>query len=91
MEARRLGHHYLGAEHLLVGLLLHGDNLAARVLVAEGAFVIDQTVTVAFAGLEQQRAAPIAELAQVLNRYGGTAGLLREEAGPLSCWRAWTP
>ena len=34
MEARRLGHHYLGAEHLLVGLLLEGDNLAARVLVA---------------------------------------------------------
>jgi hypothetical protein len=34
MEARRLGHHYLGAEHLLLGILLHGDNLAARVLVA---------------------------------------------------------
>jgi ATP-dependent Clp protease ATP-binding subunit ClpA len=36
MEARRLGHHYLGAEHLLVGLLLEGDNPAARVLVAHG-------------------------------------------------------
>ena len=36
MEARRLGHHYLGPEHLLLGLLLHGDNLAARVLVAHG-------------------------------------------------------
>jgi ATP-dependent Clp protease ATP-binding subunit ClpA len=36
MEARRLGHHYLGPEHLLVGLLLEGDNLAARVLVAHG-------------------------------------------------------
>jgi ATP-dependent Clp protease ATP-binding subunit ClpA len=36
MEARRLGHHYLGAEHLLLGLLLDGDNLAARVLVAHG-------------------------------------------------------
>jgi ATP-dependent Clp protease ATP-binding subunit ClpA len=36
MEARRLGHHYLGAEHLLIGLLLEGDNLAARVLVANG-------------------------------------------------------
>ena len=35
-EARRLGHHYLGAEHLLLGLLLQGDNLAARVLVAHG-------------------------------------------------------
>jgi hypothetical protein len=36
MEARRLGHHYLGVEHLLLGLLLEGDNLAARVLVAHG-------------------------------------------------------
>ena len=36
MEARRLGHQYLGAEHLLVGLLLEGDNLAARVLVVHG-------------------------------------------------------
>jgi ATP-dependent Clp protease ATP-binding subunit ClpA len=35
-EARRLGHHYLGPEHLLVGLLVEGDNLAARVLVANG-------------------------------------------------------
>jgi NAD(P)-dependent dehydrogenase (short-subunit alcohol dehydrogenase family) len=36
MEARRLGHHYLGPEHLLVGLLGEGDNLVARVLVANG-------------------------------------------------------
>jgi hypothetical protein len=48
--------------------------------------VIDQTVMVAFAGLEQQRAALAAELAPILDRCGGTAGLLREEAGPLSCW-----
>jgi hypothetical protein len=61
-----------------------GHHFAA--LVAEGAFVIDQTVTVALAGLEQRQAAPVAELAPVLDRYGGTAGLLREDAGPLSCW-----
>jgi ATP-dependent Clp protease ATP-binding subunit ClpA len=35
-EAERLRHHYLGSEHLLLGLLLEGDNLAARVLVAHG-------------------------------------------------------
>jgi hypothetical protein len=50
-----------------------GHHFAA--LVAEGAFVIDQTVTVAFAGLEQQQAARVAELAPVLDRFGGTAGL----------------
>jgi hypothetical protein len=55
-------------------------------LAAEEAFVIDQTVAVAFAGLEQQQAALVAELAPILDRYGGTAGLLREDAGPLSCW-----
>jgi hypothetical protein len=55
-------------------------------LVAEGAFVIDQTVTVAFPGLEQRQAARVAELAHILDRHGGTAGLLVEEAGPLSCW-----
>jgi ATP-dependent Clp protease ATP-binding subunit ClpA len=36
MEARRLGHHYLGPEHLLLGLLRHGDNLAAQVLRGHG-------------------------------------------------------
>jgi hypothetical protein len=55
-------------------------------LVQEGAFVIDQTVTVAPAGLEERHAALVAELAPILDRYGGTAGLLREEAGPLACW-----
>ena len=61
-----------------------GHHFAA--LVAEGAFVIDQAVTVAFPGLEQRQAALVAELAPILDRYGGTAGLLVEEAGPLSCW-----
>ena len=61
-----------------------GHHFAA--LVAEGAFVIDQAVTVAFPGIEQQQAALVAELAPILDRYGGTAGLLREEAGPLACW-----
>jgi ATP-dependent Clp protease ATP-binding subunit ClpA len=36
VEARRLQHHYLGPEHLLLGILVHGDNLAARVLRAHG-------------------------------------------------------
>jgi ATP-dependent Clp protease ATP-binding subunit ClpA len=36
MEARRLGHQYLGPEHLLLGLLLQGDNPAARVLADHG-------------------------------------------------------
>jgi hypothetical protein len=61
-----------------------GYHFAA--LVAEEAFVIDQAVTVAFPGVAQPQAALVAEVAPILDRYGGTAGLLREEAGPLSCW-----
>jgi ATP-dependent Clp protease ATP-binding subunit ClpA len=35
-EAERLHHHYVGPEHLLLGLLRHHDNQAARVLCAHG-------------------------------------------------------
>src|SRR5216684_2093499 len=31
-EARRLDHHYIGTEHLLLGLLREGDGIAAKVL-----------------------------------------------------------
>ncbi len=31
-EARRLHHHYIGTEHLLLGLLREGDGIAAKVL-----------------------------------------------------------
>src|SRR5712692_10175055 len=31
-EARRLGHHYIGPEHLLLGLVREGDGIAADVL-----------------------------------------------------------
>ncbi|MBN1146051.1 MAG: ATP-dependent Clp protease ATP-binding subunit [Anaerolineales bacterium] len=31
-EARRMGHHYIGTEHLLLGLVRHGEGLAMDVL-----------------------------------------------------------
>nr|GME15355.1 ATP-dependent Clp protease ATP-binding subunit ClpA homolog CD4A, chloroplastic [Ipomoea batatas] len=36
-EARQLGHNYIGAEHLLLGLLREGEGVAARVLENLGA------------------------------------------------------
>ena len=36
-EALRLGHHYIGTEHILLGLLREGEGLAAQVLVTLGA------------------------------------------------------
>jgi ATP-dependent Clp protease ATP-binding subunit ClpA len=35
-EARRLGHHYIGTEHLLLGLLREGEGIAAAVLENAG-------------------------------------------------------
>jgi ATP-dependent Clp protease ATP-binding subunit ClpC len=36
-EARRLDHHYLGTEHLLLGLVREGEGIAAGVLESVGA------------------------------------------------------
>src|SRR5213075_1474216 len=35
-EARRLDHHYIGAEHLLLGLIREGEGIAAGVLESLG-------------------------------------------------------
>jgi excisionase family DNA binding protein len=35
-EARALGHHYLGTEHLLLGLLREEEGLASQVLITSG-------------------------------------------------------
>jgi ATP-dependent Clp protease ATP-binding subunit ClpC len=35
-EARRLGHHYIGTEHLLLGLIREGDGIGAGVLKSFG-------------------------------------------------------
>ncbi len=35
-EARRLNHHYIGAEHLLLGLVREGEGIAAGILEALG-------------------------------------------------------
>jgi hypothetical protein len=36
-EALQLGHHYIGTEHILLGLIREGDGVAAQVLVKLGA------------------------------------------------------
>jgi ATP-dependent Clp protease ATP-binding subunit ClpC len=36
-EALQLGHHYIGTEHILLGLLREGEGVAGRVLVSLGA------------------------------------------------------
>ena len=36
-ESRALGHHYIGTEHILLGLIREGDGVAAQVLTGLGA------------------------------------------------------
>jgi ATP-dependent Clp protease ATP-binding subunit ClpC len=33
-EAKELGHNFIGTEHLLLAILLHGENIAAMALSA---------------------------------------------------------
>src|SRR5262249_39241811 len=35
-EARKLGHKYVGSEHLLLGILREGNNIAAKALTEKG-------------------------------------------------------
>ena len=59
-EARRLNHHYIGTEHLLIGLMREGEGLAAGVLEslgvdldkvrAEASKILTQTVQQASSG-----------------------------------------
>ena len=35
-EARRLSHHYIGTEHLLIGIMREGEGVAAGVLESDG-------------------------------------------------------
>ncbi len=36
-ESRALGHHYIGTEHILLGLIREGDGVAAQALIGLGA------------------------------------------------------
>lgn len=55
-EARRLNHHYIGTEHVLLGLVREGEGVAADVLESLGV------------SLEKVRA----QITQVLNQTGGS-------------------
>ena len=68
-EARQLGHHYIGTEHLLLGLVREGDGIAAGVLESLG-------VT-----LEKVRAETLRVLNQSARYRGEESG---EDARPVS-------
>ena len=40
-EARRMGHHYIGTEHMLLGMLREGEGLAAKALIEDCGLKLD--------------------------------------------------
>ena len=75
-EADRLGHHYVGTEHLLMGLLREGDGVAARVLTGSGLDLrkLYGDVTGALGGSPPPP--PRSSRARVEREYGGDTKLL---------------
>ena len=67
-EARRLGHNYIGTEHLLLGLIREGESVAARVLEAMGVAIHRARVQVVYALGEENREATDAELADGMEK-----------------------
>ena len=55
-ESVQLGHHYIGTEHILLGLIRTGDGVAARVLTGLGADLSVAREQVILILDEQQRA-----------------------------------
>jgi ATP-dependent Clp protease ATP-binding subunit ClpC len=76
-EARGLGHHYVGTEHLLLGLIGEGKGIAARVLAGQGV------------GLERARLRTI----HMLNDMRGTSEIVRGsraiDRGDRRGWGRW--
>ncbi len=72
-EARRLGHHYVGTEHLLLGLVREGEGIAAAVLESLGV------------SLEKVRAQTVRVLSQSSGTHPGTTstGAPVSGSGPL--------
>ena len=67
-EARRLNHHYIGTEHLLLGLVREGEGIAAGVLESLGV------------NLERVRAETTRILSQSMPQSAGTGGRAQRRA-----------
>jgi ATP-dependent Clp protease ATP-binding subunit ClpC len=66
-EARRLGHNYIGTEHLLLGLLHEGEGVAAGVLESFG-ITLEQARAEVVRALSQSAAKPKTTARPVSNR-----------------------
>ena len=76
-EANRLGHHYVGTEHLLLGLLREGDGVAARVLTGNG-LDLRKLYTEVTAALGGDSSSPPRSRPRPDREYGGDTKLLNQ-------------
>ena len=92
-EARRLNNNYIGTEHLLLGIALREDTLAARTLAAPGANVNrlrDAVSRLPSPGSGPQNKLPVLEtpwtdLYRVLSTATAAAGVVGEAEVSLEC------
>ncbi len=87
-EALRLGHNYIGTEHMLLGLVREGEGVAAQVLVSLGAdFVsVRQHVVALLSGTEQSEGPGGTWGPRVsLQRFGARRTLGRSPGGHPTC------
>ena len=76
LEARNLGHNYVGTEHLLMGLLREGDSVAVRLLMQMGVNpqeLYDEIIR-AIGSEPEQPAAEGAPMGGARGQRGGKAG-----------------
>jgi len=69
-ESDRLGHFYIGPEHLLIGLLVEGDDLAASTLVAHGLDLSSVRADIASLVASGRLAAPGSRQHELLQSFG---------------------
>ena len=74
-ESRKLGHNYIGTEHILLGLIHEGEGVAAQVLTRLGADLNRTRQQVIQLLHGPQAAETVAEFNRPFRRPGGPAGL----------------
>jgi ATP-dependent Clp protease ATP-binding subunit ClpA len=82
-EAGQLGHHYVGTEHILLGLIREGDGVAPQVLVMLGADLnrVRQQVIVLISGQQPREGAPVTEMQAHLDVVDGRLAALEQRVG----------
>jgi ATP-dependent Clp protease ATP-binding subunit ClpA len=82
-ESEKLGHNYIGTEHILLGLIREGNGVAAQVLVMLGADVnrVRRQVIQLIHGPPPQEGAPVTEVQARLDVIEGRLAAVEQQVG----------